>query len=63
MFCADFESAHESETRGGPRAQKRKLSGSNPQSANSQSAQSFAIGAREARKCKIASGVRNWNCA
>eukprot|EP00969_Alexandrium_andersonii_P126901 5608760-Alexandrium_andersonii.AAC.1 len=42
-FCAavraDSKSAHESVTRGGPRSRNRQLAGSNPQSANPQSAQ------------------------
>eukprot|EP00969_Alexandrium_andersonii_P367711 15471296-Alexandrium_andersonii.AAC.1 len=39
------------------------VANSNPQSASPQSAQSLALGAREARTCKIAVRVRNLNCA
>eukprot|EP00969_Alexandrium_andersonii_P054684 2408221-Alexandrium_andersonii.AAC.1 len=35
--------------RGGPKSRNREVPGSDPQSTNAQSAQSFAIGAREAR--------------
>eukprot|EP00969_Alexandrium_andersonii_P050887 2236115-Alexandrium_andersonii.AAC.1 len=34
FFCADPESAHESEPRGGPRSRNRQVEGSNPQSEN-----------------------------
>eukprot|EP00969_Alexandrium_andersonii_P017031 745958-Alexandrium_andersonii.AAC.1 len=50
-FCAvvraDSESARENGPRGGPRSRNSQLAGSNPRSATPQSAQSFAIGARE----------------
>eukprot|EP00969_Alexandrium_andersonii_P251041 11095374-Alexandrium_andersonii.AAC.1 len=46
-FCAvvraDSESAHKSGPRGGPRSRNRQLAGPNPQSANPQSAQPFAL--------------------
>eukprot|EP00969_Alexandrium_andersonii_P128079 5659527-Alexandrium_andersonii.AAC.1 len=44
FFRGDSESAHDSGPRGGPRSRNRQLAGSKPQSANPQSAQSFAIG-------------------
>eukprot|EP00969_Alexandrium_andersonii_P266381 11773798-Alexandrium_andersonii.AAC.1 len=47
-FRADSESAHKSGPRGGPMTRNRQLARSNPQSANPQSAQSLAFGAREA---------------
>eukprot|EP00969_Alexandrium_andersonii_P052313 2297044-Alexandrium_andersonii.AAC.1 len=58
-FRGDSEPAHESGPRGHPRSRNRRLAGSNPQSANAQSAKAFARGAQEAKqieKCKIASG-------
>eukprot|EP00969_Alexandrium_andersonii_P224394 9910340-Alexandrium_andersonii.AAC.1 len=63
VFRADSDSADEICDRRGSRSQHREATSSNPQSSKPQSAQAFALSAREPRNnCTARQGARNPAC-